>query len=286
LSSPLAEKAPAKINLTLRVIGRREDGYHELESLVVFAGIGDRLSLAPGDKLSLAIGGPFAAACGAADGNLVLKAARALGERMGGLKTGHFDLEKNLPVAAGIGGGSADAGAALRLLARANDIAMDDARLASAALSTGADVPVCLASRARIMRGIGERLSEPVEISRLDAVLVNPGVPLSTREVFARLAGGRGKADGLGPVPRRPDQLIAFLGEHGNDLTDAAIGCSAAVSGVLRALRAQRAVRLARMSGSGPTCFALFDSAGEAAAAARLLQQAQPDWWVCPTTLG
>lgn len=302
MSSLLAEKAPAKINLTLRVTGRREDGYHELESLVAFADIADRLFLAPDDKASLAIAGPFAAACGPVDDNLVLKAVRALGERLGGLKTGRFELEKNLPVAAGIGGGSADAGTALRLLARVNGIAMDDARLASAARATGADVPVCLDPHARIMRGIGERLSEPVAIPRLDAVLVNPGVPLSTREVFARFAGsqGGGKSGSqgsgkpgsqrggkpLGRIPRGQDALISFLGEHGNDLDEAAMACCRGVSDVLRTLRAQRGVRLARMSGAGPTCVALFSTAGEASEAARLLTEANRNWWICPTTIG
>jgi 4-diphosphocytidyl-2-C-methyl-D-erythritol kinase len=289
VSSPLVESAPAKINLTLRVIGRREDGYHELESLVGFAGAADRLGLAPAGKLELEINGPFAAACGPVEHNLVLKAARALGERIAGLKNGRFHLEKILPVAAGIGGGSADAAAALRLLARANDIAPDDARLASAARATGADVPVCLDPRARVMRGVGDVLSEPVVMPRLDAVLVNPGVPLSTREVFARFDGGPGSgrtAPGLGRVPHQLDAMISFLGEHGNDLTEAAMACAREVAQVLRALRALRGVRLARMSGSGPTCFALFASAGEASAAARLLADTNRDWWVCPTTVG
>jgi len=287
VSSLLVETAPAKINLTLRVIGRREDGYHELESLVGFADAADRLGLAPAGKPELEISGPFAAACGPVEDNLVLKAARALSERIGGLKTGRFQLEKNLPVAAGIGGGSADAAAALRLLARANDIARDDARLASAARATGADVPVCLDPRARVMRGIGDLLSEPVSIPRLDAVLVNPGVPLSTREVFARFdAGPGGRATpGFGHVPGQLDATISFLREHGNDLTEAAIACSRVVSDLLGALRALPGARLVRMSGSGPTCFALFASAGEASAGARVVADANKDWWVCPTTI-
>lgn len=286
MSDSLVEKAPAKINLTLRVLGRREDGYHELESLVAFAGVGDTLSLAPGGKPALAISGPFAAACGPVDDNLVLKAMRALSERVGGLKTGRFQLEKNLPVAAGIGGGSADAGAALRLLARANGLALDDARLASAALASGADVPVCLDPRARIMRGVGDLLSDPVVIPRLDAVLANPGVPLSTRDVFARFAGGKGSEKYLSHVPSQTDALIAFLSEHGNDLTQPAIACARAVSDLLIALRALPGVRFTRMSGSGPTCFALFASAGEATAAAHQLAAANRDWWVCATTIG
>src|SRR5215472_2960863 len=151
-----AEKAPAKVNLTLRVLGRRADGYHDIESLVAFAGVGDALTFTPSGALALAVGGPTAAAAGDVADNLVLKAARALGERVEGLKLGRFTLSKRLPVSAGLGGGSADAAAALRLLARANRLAPDDPRLMQAARNTGADVPVCLDPRARLMRGIGD----------------------------------------------------------------------------------------------------------------------------------
>ena len=154
-----AELAPAKVNLTLRVIGRRADGYHDIESLVVFAAVGDALTFTRGREMSLAVRGPTAAASGDLADNLVLKAARELAERVEGLKQGRFALAKRLPVAAGLGGGSADAGAALRLLARANRIALDDPRLMAAARATGADVPVCLDPRPRLMRGIGEILS-------------------------------------------------------------------------------------------------------------------------------
>jgi 4-diphosphocytidyl-2-C-methyl-D-erythritol kinase len=286
VSSLLVETAPAKINLTLRVIGRRDDGYHELESVVGFAGVADSLDLATAGKPELEISGPFAAACGPVDDNLVLKAARALNERMGGLKTGRFRLEKNLPVAAGIGGGSADAAAALRLLARANDMAPDDPRLVAAAGVTGADVPVCLHPRARVMRGIGDLLSGPVMIPRLDVVLANPGVPLSSRDVFACFAGGGASRTTVGQIPVRFDALISFLDGHGNDLTEAAIACSPAVSDLLAALRALPGNRLTRMSGSGPTCFAVFASAAEASEAARLLAAANRSWWIRATTIG
>ena len=169
-----AERAPAKINLTLRVVGRRADGYHDIESLVVFAGVGDTLTFAPARALALTVGGPTAAASGTLGDNLVFKAARALAERVEGLKLGRFALTKRLPVAAGVGGGSSDAAAALRLLARANRIALDDARLMEAARATGADVPVCLDPRPRMMRGIGEILSGPLALPKLPAVLVNP----------------------------------------------------------------------------------------------------------------
>jgi 4-diphosphocytidyl-2-C-methyl-D-erythritol kinase len=183
----LVERAPAKVNLTLHVLGRRPDGYHQLESLVAFAGAGDTLSLTPGAALSLAVHGPTAGAAGPDAGNLVLKAARALAERVGPLKLGAFHLAKRLPVAAGLGGGSADAAAALRLLARLNDLPADHTALIEAARATGADVPVCLSPRARLMAGIGEILGPPVDLPPLFCVLVNPGVPLATADVFRAL---------------------------------------------------------------------------------------------------
>src|SRR6195256_4015058 len=171
-----AEKAPAKINLTLHVLGRRADGYHEIESLVAFAGVGDALSFTPGRALALTVGGPTAAAAGDTADNLVLKAARALAEQVEGLQLGRFALSKRLPVAAGLGGGSADAAAALRMLARSSHLAPDDPRLLQAARATGADVPVCLDPRPRLMRGIGDILSEPLDLPKLAAGLVTPCV--------------------------------------------------------------------------------------------------------------
>jgi 4-diphosphocytidyl-2-C-methyl-D-erythritol kinase len=285
VSEALVEKARAKINLTLRVLGRRVDGYHELESLVAFADLADRLALEPGEGATLEIAGPFADACGPPSGNLVLKAVTALGNRKGRLKAGRFTLDKNLPVAAGIGGGSADAAAALRLLARANGLAADDPRLVSAALAVGADVPVCLASKPCIMRGVGELLSDPYGLPPLPAVLVNPGVPLATRDVFARYFGAPGGKNYLTNVPLSFDGMIGFLDKRGNDLTQAAIACAPVIVDVLMALRALPAVELVRMSGSGPTCFALFRSAGEADAAARRLRVEREEWWVCATVL-
>src|SRR5882724_10927355 len=182
-----AEPAPAKVNLTLHVLGRRADGYHDIESLVAFAGVGDALSFTPGRALALTVGGPTAAAAGDTADNLVLKAARALAEQVEGLQLGRFALSKRLPVAAGLGGGSADAAAALRMLARSSRLAPDDPRLLQAARATGADVPVCLDPRPRLMRGIGDILSEPLDLPKLAAVLVNPGVAVPTREVFAAL---------------------------------------------------------------------------------------------------
>src|ERR1700720_1130153 len=182
----LIEDGRAKVNLTLRVIGRRVDGYHDLESVVAFADCADRLTLTPGSELNLTTTGPLAGHCGEAADNLVLKAARLLGERVPNLKIGNFTLEKILPVAAGIGGGSADAAAALRLLARLNDLDIDDKRLLEVALLTGADVPVCLASRACDMTGVGETLL-PLSLPKMPCVMVNPRVPVATRDVFQAL---------------------------------------------------------------------------------------------------
>lgn len=274
----LTETAPAKINLTLRVLGRRADGYHELESLVAFANLADRLTLDPGDALALDVVGAFAAASGNVSDNLVLKAVNALRARVDGLKTGHFKLEKNIPVAAGVGGGSADAAAALRLLARLNDVALDDQRLMDAARAVGADVPVCLSSKARIMRGVGEQLSPPLPLPKLPAVLVNPGVAVATRDVFAKLVIPH-QSEPLREPPFSFAGSVAFLRRHGNDLTDAAIACAPVVAELLDALQALPGQLLARMSGSGATCFALFASEAEASAAAQSLQARHANWW-------
>ena len=285
MSEPLTQTARAKINLTLRVTGRRADGYHELESLVVFADVADTLTLEPAGHVSVAVTGPFANVIGAAGDNLIVKAFDRLAALMPGLKGGRFILDKHIPVAAGIGGGSADAAAALRLLARLNDLSFDDARIMTAALQTGADVPVCVGSRACVMTGIGERLTPPLDLPALPALLVNPRVAVATRDVFAALgrAGLPQHADRLGDVPRGFDGLIDYLHGHGNDLTGAAIACAPVVGEVLAALRALPGVRLARMSGSGATCFAIFSSSSEAEAAARAL--AGRGWWVAPTIL-
>lgn len=182
----LIEEGRAKVNLTLKVVGRRVDGFHDLESVVAFADCADRLTLEPGPELSLSMLGPLADACGDTSDNLVLKAARLLGERVADLEVGHFTLEKVLPVAAGIGGGSADAAAALRLLARLNELSLDDSRIMEVALQTGADVPVCVASRACDMTGVGEGLL-PLDLPTMPCVLVNPRVPVATKDVFNAL---------------------------------------------------------------------------------------------------
>ncbi len=182
----LSDEGRAKVNLTLRVNGRRGDGYHDLESVVAFADCADRLTLTPGAELNLNMSGPLAQACGETSDNLVLKAARLLGERVPGMKAGSFTLDKVLPVAAGIGGGSADAAAALRLLAQLNGLAPDDRRIIEVAELTGADVPVCVRSLACVMTGVGETL-QPLNLPKMPCVMVNPCVPVATKDVFGAL---------------------------------------------------------------------------------------------------
>ena len=288
--APFVENAPAKVNLTLRVLGRRADGYHELESLVTFAEVGDRLSFVPGGELALAVRGPNAVQAGDGADNLVLTAAQSLAARVAGIGLGAFDLDKRLPVAAGLGGGSADAAAALRLLARANNIPADDGRLYDAARVTGADVPVCLDPRPRLMRGIGEILSAPLKLPALPVVLANPGVGLPTKSVFAGWKPAVPQVltldvASLGKITSR-EEYLQLLATQANDLESAAIAVEPVIAEVLVALRALIGCRLARMSGSGATCFALFSSAAAAIEAAKTLSGKYPQWWVRPSALG
>jgi 4-diphosphocytidyl-2-C-methyl-D-erythritol kinase len=292
---PLTDEARAKVNLTLRVVGRRVDGYHDLESVVAFCDCADRLMLNLGPDLTLETTGPRAAECGEAADNLVLKAARLLAGRVAGLKCGNFALDKQLPVAAGIGGGSADAAAALRLLALANGLGIDDPRIIDVARLTGADVPVCLSSRACIMTGVGETL-QPLELPALPGLLVNPRVPVATSDVFKALGLRSGEllvgASDVMQAPAWPeadapfDDWIDALAAGTNDLEAPALRIQPAIGEVLAALRARQGVRLARMSGSGATCFAIFNSQEEAQRAARAIERDRPLWWVHAGTLG
>lgn len=286
----LADRAPAKVNLTLHILGRRaDDGYHALESLVAFAGTADRLTLDPAAPLGLTVSGPTAGPAGPTGDNLVLRAARHLAARVPGLRTGAFHLTKRLPVAAGIGGGSSDAAAALRLLARLNGLSLDDAAVVAAARETGADVPVCLDPRARMMRGVGEQIGAPLGLAPLPAVLINPGVPVPTAPVFKALGLAVGQSlpgaghptigQGLGG-----DALVAAILPARNDLEPPALTVAPVIGTVLAALR-ERGCRLARMSGSGATVFGLFADRRGAVRAATSLRAAHPDWWVAPTFL-
>jgi 4-diphosphocytidyl-2-C-methyl-D-erythritol kinase len=286
---PLATRAPAKINLTLHVLGRRADGYHALESLVAFAGTGDDLGLEPGTQIALHVQGPTAPLAGNDADNLVLKAARLLAERVPGLKTGTFHLTKRLPVAAGIGGGSSDAAAALRLLARLNGLSLSDPAVLEAARLTGADVPVCLDPKACMMRGAGEDLGPALSLPRLFAVLVNPRVPVETPAVFKTLGlqpgqileGGVHPAIKAGSVPALLDHLKAAR----NDLEAPALELQPIIGEVIGLMKATEGCRLARMSGSGATVFGLYDDCNAAAAAAKVIQRERPDWWVKATSL-
>jgi 4-diphosphocytidyl-2-C-methyl-D-erythritol kinase len=285
----LSEDGRAKVNLTLRVVGRRVDGYHDLESVVAFADCADRLSLTPGSELHLATEGPLAQACGEATDNLVFKAAQLLGERVPDLRFGDFTLDKMLPVAAGIGGGSADAAAALRLLAQANGLAIDDPRVIDAARLTGADVPVCLASRACVMTGVGETLL-PLALPKMPCVLVNPRVPVATKDVFKALGLRNGEllvgvADVIEATAWPEDgasigDWIEALAAGCNDLEAPATRIEPVIGEVLAALRATDGARLTRMSGSGATCFAIFETGAEAQVAAQRIQRDHPTWWV------
>lgn len=288
------EEGRAKVNLSLRVVGRRADGYHDLESVVAFADCADRLTLEPGGELKLVTAGPLAAACGDAADNLVFKAAKLLAEAVPNLKLGAFTLEKVLPVAAGIGGGSADAAAALRLLARLNNLSLDDPRLQKVALATGADVPVCLVSRACDMTGVGEQLL-PLALPSMPCVMVNPRVPVATKDVFQALRLRNGEllvgATSVLDAPDWPDEgasisdWIDVLETVPNDLEAPALRIEPVIGGVLEALRDSAGVKLARMSGSGATCFAIYGAPAEAHAAAEKIRRDHPGWWVHAGTL-
>jgi 4-diphosphocytidyl-2-C-methyl-D-erythritol kinase len=285
-----AALARAKVNLTLRILGRRADGYHELESLVAFAGCGDALTFRAGPQLTLAVSGPTADQSGAVADNLVLRAANALAARIPGLTLGRFTLAKQLPAGAGLGGGSADAAAALRLLAKANHLAPDDGRVLDAARATGADVSVCLDPQPRMMRGIGDILSAPVALPKLGIVIVHPGVAMPTPPVFAALGLRPGEQRPAPPVsaavPGERDALLAWLAAERNDLEAPAIGIAPGIAEVLRAIAALAGCRLARMSGSGSACFGLFDTARAATAAMHQLAKARPGWWARASSIG
>lgn len=290
----LMDVGRAKVNLTLRVIARRTDGYHDIESVVAFADCADRLTLTPGAELSLKMSGPLAQACGETSDNLVLKAARLLGERVPDLKVGSFILEKVLPVAAGIGGGSADAAAALRLLAQLNGLPLDDERLREVALAVGADVPVCLASRACDMTGVGETLM-PLSLPIMPCVMVNPCVPVATRDVFTALGLRNGELlVGATDVFRGTDwpeagasveDWVEILAADTNDLEAPAMRIQPVIGEVIVALNATNGAWLARMSGSGATCFAIYENTADAGRAAEKLRRDQPGWWVHAGTL-
>ncbi len=271
------EPARAKVNLFLHVVGRRADGYHLLDSLVVFPAIGDRLRAAPSDQLSLAIEGPFAPALQAEADNLVLRAARRLADASGTTAGARLVLEKNLPVASGIGGGSADAAAALRLLGRLWNVPVPP----GLAATLGADVPACLAQAPVRMGGVGEALSPAPVLPDFGIVLANPGIAVATPAVFRTRAAASLPFSALADLPSDWPDLASMargLAATRNDLQDTAIALCPEIGTTLATLAALPECRLARMSGSGATCFALFDTPGIAERAAATLTRS--DWWV------
>ena len=284
MSAGILEVANAKINLSLKVKGREESGYHQLESLVVFASVADRVTCKDADALGLEISGPFAAHLADEENNLILKAARVLAGALGREPTVKFELEKNLPIASGIGGGSADAAAALRAMMRLwGD---PHGSIDGIALQLGADVPVCFRKRPSFMTGIGENLRIVPRLPEIHAVLANPGVAVSTADVFQRLQAG--PVEGPDRLPLLPgvetlDRLIAWLEENANDLEAPAIAIEPVIKTVIDELQGTVGCRLARMSGSGATCFALYDNPFDSAVAAAALKKKHGDWWVTAT---
>jgi 4-diphosphocytidyl-2-C-methyl-D-erythritol kinase len=272
--------ARAKVNLYLHITGRRADGYHLLDSLIVFADAGDEIALARADRLSMTIDGPFAAGLGAGTDNLVLRAAQALQEVTNTRSGAAIRLTKNLPVASGIGGGSADAAATLDGLCALWDVAPGRAALLQIAARLGADVPVCLDGMASFVGGIGEELAPARGLPPAWLLLANPKVATPTPAVFKARQGPFSKPARWSEPPRDFTEFSARLRSSANDLTEAAISVTPAIRDVLVALAALPGCVLARLSGSGATCFGLFADEGGARAAEGKLRSARPDWWV------
>jgi 4-diphosphocytidyl-2-C-methyl-D-erythritol kinase len=277
--------APAKVNLFLHVGDKRPDGYHALQSLVVFARTGDELTFSPDRELTLALRGPFARVLEGDADNLVLKAARALQAHAGVTRGAAITLTKNLPVASGLGGGSADAAAALRGLSRLWELKLCDGALRKIGEGLGSDVPVCMSCKPQWMEGRGETLTDVKGIPAMPAVLVNPGIGVSTAKVFAALKERRGTGLSLPPKMEAAAELVAYLTDTSNDLEAPARAIAPVIGEVLTALASQEGVLLTRMSGSGATCFALFDSDEAAERAARTVGERRREWWAAATQI-
>lgn len=284
--------APAKLNLYLHVLGRREDGYHLLDTLMAFVHVGDGIFVEPAEDLSLTVEGSFAGALDNGDDNLVLRAARGLAGACGVTEGARIRLVKNLPVASGIGGGSADAAAALRALCHLWRLSPAPEDMASLALGLGADVPFCLAGQAGFVGGIGESIEPaavvPAEASAASAVwvvLINPLAALSTPAVFAARSGPFSQSGRFDNTPRDAGELVALLKERRNDLTQAAVSLAPEVGDALGALESSGGCLLARMSGSGATCFGLFGGEEDARQATAAISGETPGWWVVATRL-
>ena len=272
------------------MLARRADGLHEIESLVAFAQTCDWLGYEPGRRLELDVEGPTALEAGPTEENLVLRAARALAARVPGLMLGRFCLVKHLPAAAGIGGGSSDAAAALIALAESNGLSAADEHLRAAAAETGADVPACLFPKARIVSGVGEQLGPAVALPDVFALLVNPRALAPTRDVFEALGLAPGSLfrPPAGPTFALDSEAgitLDTLVSVNNDLEPAAISVAPVIGLALETLSRLPRARAARMSGSGSTCFALFDNRLDAATAQGMIVAKQPHWWVRATAL-
>lgn len=277
--------APAKINLYLHVTGKRDDGYHILDSLVVFAGIQDVVSATIADTLTFGVDGTFADQVPLGGDNLVLKAAEALRKATGCSLGAHLQLTKRLPVASGIGGGSADAAATLRALCTLWNLSPSPDTLSALALSLGADVPVCLAGKAAFMSGIGEKLAPAPTLPEAWLVLANPGIPIATPDVFKARTADFSKDGRFSYAPGTVSELAGLLGARHNDLEAPARALAPVIDDVLTAMTAEKGCLLSRLSGSGATVFGLFGNAERATQAALTLASAYPDWWVRPASL-
>lgn len=286
--SPLTAVAPAKINLFLHVGPVDGEDYHPLTSLVAFADVSDIIWVERSDRLALLVGGPFGAGLADEPDNLILRALRALGEAAGmGELPAHVHLDKRLPIAAGLGGGSSDAGAALKLARDLLELTLDDAALGDIARVVGADGPMCLHARTAWAEGRGEVLTFEPNLPPLPALLVNPGVPSPTGAVYrAYDAAPRAlEARPTPPADWSAAGVIDWLARQRNDLEAPAIALQPVIGAAMQAVAALPEARLTRMSGSGATVFSLFDTREAAEAAARQLASEQPDWWIIPTTL-
>jgi len=285
----LREAAPAKINLYLHIVGRRPDGLHLLDSLVVFAELGDVVTVSPANTITLTRSGPMAGDLPPVAGDLVFRAATLLAEMAGMTAGAAIHVGKHLPVASGIGGGSADAAATIRALARLWRIDLPPDRLSSLARELGADLTVCLSGRPSRVGGIGEQLSPPGALAPLHAVLVNPRLAVATDEVFAAFAAAPQTSINAPAIAQEwssePGEFAQQLAACRNDLTGAATSLCPVIGDVLARLGALPDCLLARLCGSGATCFGLFDTPSAAQAAAEILQRGNPDWWVAATRL-
>jgi len=277
-STPIVVDAPAKLNLYLHVVGRRANGFHLLDTLMVFAELGDRISVVPADDLSLSVEGPFAESLPEmVDDNLVIRAAHALADAAGRPATARISLTKNLPVSAGLGSGSSDAAATLKALARLWQIPDDAVDLYEVGLGLGADVPACIHARPAFIGGIGEEIEDAPPLPQLDLLLVNPGIEVATASVFGARKGGFSPPAVFEESPKDMRDLARLLEDRENDLTDGAIGLCSAIETILAAIEDSAGCRLARMSGSGATCFGLFDDRETADRAAETMQDT--GWW-------